>query len=86
VCILGGDLKNYFFIFWSHHAAYVILVPQPRIELVPPAVEARNPNHRTTREVPTVYFNLKHILIWTNHISNAQWPRVDSSYCIRQYS
>ena len=34
--------------------------------------------------VPSVYFNLKHILIWTNHFSNAQWPRVDSSYCVRQ--
>ena len=29
-----------------------ILVPQPGIEPAPPAVEARRPNHWTTREVP----------------------------------
>ena len=29
-----------------------ILVPQPGIEPTPPAMEARNPNHWTAREVP----------------------------------
>ena len=34
-----------------------ILVPQPGIKPVPPAVEAQCPNHWTTREVPyTFYF------------------------------
>ena len=35
-----------------------ILVPQPGIEPVPPAVEARSLNHWTAREVPTVTFNV----------------------------
>ena len=30
-----------------------ILVPQQRIKPVSPAVEARNLNHQTSREVPT---------------------------------
>ena len=33
-----------------------ILVPQPGIEPVPPAVEVRSLNHRTAREVPTYCF------------------------------
>ena len=39
-----------FFFFWSHHACG-ILVPQPRIEPMPLALEAQSPNHRTAREV-----------------------------------
>ena len=31
-----------------------ILVPQPRVEPLPPAVEAWSPNHWTAREVPSV--------------------------------
>ena len=30
-----------------------ILVPQPGIERLPPAVEARSPNHWTAREFPS---------------------------------
>ena len=32
--------------------AYGILVPQPGIEPVPPALEAQRVNHWTTRDVP----------------------------------
>ena len=41
-----------FFFFFGCAAACRILVPQPGIEPVPPAVEAWSPNHWTTREVP----------------------------------
>ena len=34
-----------------------VLVPQPGIEPGPPVVEARSPNHWTTREFPTATFN-----------------------------
>ena len=42
----------FFLIFWPHQVACGILVPQPGIEPVPPAVEAQSLNHRTAREVP----------------------------------
>ena len=59
---MGGGLHFYFifyyfilflFIFFGHttHAACGILVPRTGIEPVPPAVEARSPNHCTAREV-----------------------------------
>nr|XP_030689033.1 solute carrier family 22 member 18 isoform X19 [Globicephala melas] len=40
-------------------AACGILVPQPGIEPVPPAVEARSLNHRTAREVPVMCIVIK---------------------------
>ena len=40
-----------FFFFWLCFTARGILVPQPGIEPVPPAVEARSPNPWTAREV-----------------------------------
>ena len=43
VVVLGGCFG---------HTAHGILVPQPGIEPVPPALEARSLNHCTTREVP----------------------------------
>ena len=42
-----------FFFFWPNHVAYRILVPQPGIKPVSPAVGAWSPNHWTSREVPT---------------------------------
>ena len=35
----------------AHRVARGILVPRPGIEPIPPAVEARSPNHWTSREV-----------------------------------
>ena len=43
---------QYFFFFWLHHVACGILVPQPGIQPLPPAVEARSLNPWTAREVP----------------------------------
>ena len=40
----------FFFMFWLHHAACGILVPQPGIEPTPPALEAW-----TVREVPVFH-------------------------------
>ena len=41
----------YSFIFWPHWVACGILVPQPGIELAPPALAVKSLNHWTTREV-----------------------------------
>ena len=40
------------FLFWPHHVAYEVLVPQQGIELS--AVKAQSPNHWTAREFPGV--------------------------------
>ena len=55
------DISNFFFFFfgllvWPHCAACGILVPQPGIEPVPPAVEAQSLNHWTAREVQVNIF------------------------------
>ena len=47
-----GRKEFTFFFFWSPHVASGILVPQPGIEPVPPAVEAWSPNHWIAKEVP----------------------------------
>ena len=47
-----------FFFFWPCHAACGILVPQPGIEPTSPALEARNLNHWTAREVPNLDFKV----------------------------
>ena len=41
-----------------------ILVPQPGIEPVPPAVEAQSLNHQTTREVPRTPFCKHGVILW----------------------
>ena len=46
----------FFTLFWPHYAAYGILVPQARIEPMPPALEAQSLNHWTAREVPDWVF------------------------------
>ena len=46
----------FFFFFWLHLAAHGILIPQARIEPVPPASEAQSLNHWTAREVPLWLF------------------------------
>ena len=49
------QLCDFFFFFWPCHMACGILVPQPGIAPVPPALEALSLNHWTTREVPTSF-------------------------------
>ena len=46
----GPTLKKT--LFWLHCMELGILIPPPGIELVPPALEPRSPNHWTSREVP----------------------------------
>ena len=41
-----------FILAWLHCAACGILVPPPRIEPMPPVLEAWSLNHWTAREVP----------------------------------
>ena len=54
---LVESVCTYVFIYIRpRRAACGILVPQPGIEPVPPAMEARSPNHWTTREFPESVF------------------------------
>ena len=43
--------RLFYFIFLPHHVACGTLVPHPGIKPATPALEARSPNHWTTREV-----------------------------------
>ena len=45
-----------FFLFQPHCAACGTVIPQAGIEPVPPAVEARSPNHWTAGEFPAIFF------------------------------
>ena len=49
--------------FWTHHLACEILVPQPGIELLPPAVKAQSLNHWTTSEVPPCALEYIHLCV-----------------------
>ena len=56
-CLLSPESENphsyqVYFIFCLHVSVSEISVPQPGIELDPPAVKAWSCNHWTTREVP----------------------------------
>ena len=48
-------IKLHLFIYWLHHMACGILVPQPEIEPAPPAVVACSLNHGTTKKVPGLF-------------------------------
>ena len=43
-----------FFFFWPHHVACGILVPQPRIKSVLPAVEVQSANHLDLQGIPLI--------------------------------
>ena len=43
-----------FFFFWPHCTACGILVPQPEMEPLLPAVDMQSSNHQTTREFPII--------------------------------
>ena len=53
--VWGGGFVVYF-LFRLCPVVCRILVPQPRIEPTPSAVEAQNLNHWTVREVPVCFF------------------------------
>ena len=46
---------TFLFYFWPCHTAAGSLVLQPGIRPVPTALEARHPNHWTTREIPYLH-------------------------------
>ena len=53
---LAHDIKfGHIFFFWPRHTACGILVAQPGIKAMPPAVEALSLSHWTAREVPGHY-------------------------------
>ena len=52
-----------FFFFLPHPVVCRILVPQPGIKPMPPAMRAQSLNHWTTREVPSVYFEMISLLL-----------------------
>ena len=49
-----------------------ILVPQPGIELVPPAVELQNTNHWTAREVPNLHSKLLREICYYSHFTGIE--------------
>ena len=51
----GWILRYVNFFFWLHQVECGILVPQPGIKPVPPAVEVQSSNHWTTKEVPELF-------------------------------
>ena len=51
-------------LFWPHHMASRIVVPQPGIEHSPMEVKARPPNHSTAREFPPFYYCYYSRFIW----------------------
>ena len=56
----------YLFFFWPHHVACGILVPQPRIKPVLPAVEVQSANHLDLQGIPLIsYFGY----LWLWYIS-----------------
>ena len=71
ICHIRMSLVRFFIflISWLHCVACGILVPPPGTEPAPPAVEAWNPNHWTTKEVPVtctiidlrVFFKITHL-------------------------
>ena len=48
-------LFNLIYLFWAHHTACGILVPQPGIEPRPFGMKAQSPNHWTAREFPYLF-------------------------------
>ena len=46
--------KPLFIYLWLHYVACRMLVPQPGIEPVPPALEVQSSNHWITRGVPQI--------------------------------
>ena len=70
-------LSSFFLVHWPSHTACRILVPQPRMEPMPPALEVQGLNHWAARKVP----RFPSALLW---FTAQQWehpspPRFQSS-------
>ena len=71
-------LQHTFFFFGCTSSG--VLVPQPGMEPVPPAVEAWRPNHWTAREVPPLYyFSLTHYCLLPGLL--LYLPNLSPSFC-----
>lgn len=69
-------LASFLFIFWPHHIAHGILVLQPGIDLVSPAMEAHYSgilNHWTTKQVPLLFF-------FRIFLANVSYPNALSNF------
>ena len=69
---------SYFFYFWLHHLVCGILVPQPRIKPVPPALEVCSLNHWTAKGSPKSSPILKLALLSRSYrlsLSFTIWPQ-----------
>ena len=60
---IGLPFFPFIFTYLALHPACGILVPQSGIEPKTPALQTRNPNHLTAREVPWVAFYYKFPLL-----------------------
>ena len=63
--------------FWSCRVACGILVPQPGIKPVPPALEAQSVNHWTTRGVPVVCFKYSSVYTSVPNSQSQYWESLD---------
>ena len=59
----------------AHHPACRILVPQPGIQSMPPAVAGQSLNHWTTTEVLLVYLLIKKMHLLSKDMANGGLPR-----------
>ena len=64
----------FLFYFLQHHSARRILIPWPRTEPMPPAVEAWSLNHWATSKVPSTSLFLKQE--WKGNSLVVQWLRL----------
>ena len=68
------------------HMTCEILVPQPGIEPVPPAVQVWNPNHWTPREVPRLQLLMSESPLTYREGKNWWWSSSETTYQISKNS
>ena len=101
--IIPTDILGFFitfFFFLADCAVCRILVSQPGIEPVPPAVEAQSPNHWTSREFPFLLLLkgvFKEIKLFAVSLGRLNWTgnsiswgfskiKIGNFKCLRKYS
>ena len=70
-----------FFIFWLHHTACGVLVPQPGIEPAPPALEVLKLNHWITTKVQKKAFLNFLVLLTGEVVRNDELQRTTLASC-----
>ena len=88
ISLEGDQFRNYLFC-WLCSTAREILVLQPGVKHVPPAVELRSLNHWTTRQVPGTIFQesfeawAPKAIVESGSWPQESWKRRFSSHCTR---